>query len=146
MNKNDSDSFKSVIKESTTGDIAGRDLYKTSNTEKLLSNIEKKILKILYREYQDRGKNGFKIRNTHSELEIDDGFDLTCVNDSEYIKTEGDFYKMTPHGIRYMDNLTPIDLSQIMLPKEEGEREFIMRQQRQRFEQNRANFKKNSSR
>jgi hypothetical protein len=68
LNRKNSDNNKSVVQNSNVKYVAGRDIneIKLSNPNiKNLSNVEKKVLKLLYEEYNKSGTNGKKIFNVY---------------------------------------------------------------------------------
>lgn len=151
LNRKNSDNSKNVLNNSNAGDMAGRDLYKTellfSQSGISASKLEKKLLKLLYLEYEKNGvNNGKKVPHAYKELDIKYGSDISTLNDSKLIKIENDFFKMTSDGIRYIENLKTEDINDIVLPSEKKEWDELMRQEEVRIEENRRNSWKNSAR
>jgi len=81
------------------------------NEQKNISDFEKKILKKLYEKYRKSDKL-FKLKtaDAYSEFNISDGRYVGILNDSKYIKLEGDDLLLTDEGIRYMDTRTDYSL------------------------------------
>ncbi len=147
MNGNRSEKVQTVVKNSNVNKVIGRDENNfLGGSNFFASNLEKKILKLLHIEYSKNGNNRKKILHTHEALEIKDGFDMSTINDSKLVKTEGVFYRMTSDGIRYMDSLSPQELNMIVLPSEQKEKDILMARQRQIMQEKRANGYRNSAR
>lgn len=145
LNRNNSSEVKQKIVDSQTGNIVGRDLNINNQTTGIkLSNIEKQVLKLLYLEYKSGKSTRLKILDVHTELEIKDGQYVGMLNNSRYIKTDTEDYILNDDGIRYMDNLSQIEIKNILLPREQRARDEIMEQQRLRSEERRKNHTRNS--
>ena len=130
LNRNNSLNNKPKILNSTTGHIAGRDINIIPTTTDELSDLEKKVLKILNREYKSRGYPRCEIISVHTELEIPNGYYIGMLNDSPYLRIEGEFYVMENKGIRYMNNLTESAIDEIVLPSEQKIQDQRFAQQR----------------
>jgi hypothetical protein len=77
------------------------------NGQENISDLEKRILKKLYEEYKKIGKLfKWKISDACAELNISNGDYVGVLNNSKYIKLEGDDLLITDEGIRHMDTKT----------------------------------------
>ena len=71
----------------------------------MVSQLEKRVLDKLYKEYQNTGKLfRWKTTDAFNELGIRDGAFIGTLNDSKYIKIENEHFVITSEGIRYMEN------------------------------------------
>lgn len=145
LNRTDSPSYKQNIKKSeVNGDIVARDKVVNTNTSAIkLSNNEKRLLKLLYLLHKDNINPRIKITEAHNELQIKDGTFVGDLNESKAVSIQGEFYVITTDGLRYIENLSLEDLSRIVLPKDQRERDLIVQKQLEMFRKNRMN--KNNS-
>lgn len=79
------------------------------NQDTSTSNLEKRVLQILYSEYKRTGqRNKRKATEIFKELGIKDGQDVSTLNDSKFMSIELDgthqCFVITSEGVRYMDN------------------------------------------
>lgn len=74
----------------------------------LISDLEKKIMLHLYEVY-DRTKSNprWKILDAYRDLGIKEGNYVGILNNSKYIKTDGEYFQLTDEGIRLMDTEKP---------------------------------------
>ncbi len=75
-----------------------------------ISNLEKRVLYKLYKDYQETGKRTKSpTANLFNELGIKEGMDVSTLNDSKVVKLvvegTGDCFEITEVGIRLMDNI-----------------------------------------
>lgn len=130
---------KTTVKDSDIGgDVIGRDKNEFNNTTThSISNLEKKVLKVLYLQHQrDQSVPRRLFREICEILEIKDGTWVAPLNDSKYLKIDGEFVVMNADGLRYMDNLDPSELNKIVLPEEQRKWDEAIEQQNKRFEEN----------
>lgn len=131
-----------VSKSEVHGSVVGGDVNFTSTENSILSRQEKMVLKILDRQYKVTNYPRYPISETHFELGIANGQYVGTLNDSEFLRIDGENYVMTNKGIRYMDNLSEAELNKILLPAEEKElerriKEALIRIENRRAQQNR---------
>ncbi len=74
----------------------------------LISDLEKKIMLHLYEVY-DRIKSNprWKILDAYRDLGIKEDNYVGMLNNSKYIKTDGEYFQLTDEGIRLMDTEKP---------------------------------------
>ncbi len=140
-------SWKTKAEEKASSDVKNPTINKINytNTGNSISNLELKVLKILYIKYKNREYPRNNIIKTYKELDIIDGTYVGTLNDSKYIKINGEDFLITSDGIRHMDSLTKEQLNAIVLPEEQKERGKIIEKQKEMFEKNAKNSYKNSS-
>lgn len=120
LNRRSSPSNKASLK-SSAGNIvhqAGRDLNIGVGHSEDVSDLERKILQKLYREYRSTSKLlRWNVTEAYKELGVAEGSYVGVLNDSRYVKLDGSDFILTTDGIRYMDsrfsqNRPKIDLVQ----------------------------------
>lgn len=75
------------------------------DSSNMISKLEQKIMEKLYKEYKTSAKlYCWKITEAYKDLGVSDGDYVGMLNDSKYIIVEGDCFKLTTAGIRYMDS------------------------------------------
>lgn len=84
---------------------AGGDINYGAQQVEDISDIERRVLIGLYRQYREGGRRPVRwnARNTHQELGIVDGTYVGMLQNSRYVILDGEHYVITDDGIRYMD-------------------------------------------
>lgn len=107
LNRRSSPSNKASLK-SSAGNIvqqAGRDLNIGVGHSEDVSDLERKILQKLYREYKSTGRLlRWGVAEAYKELGIAEGSYVGVLNDSRYVRLDGSDLVLTNDGIRYMDS------------------------------------------
>ncbi len=133
LNRSNSPSNKASLK-SSTGNIvqqAGRDLNIGVGNNEFISNLEKRVMYRLYKKYLEENKLfQWKFTDACGTLGIADGSYVGTLNDSKYVKLDGEYLVLTSDGIRYMDsrfnqNRPRIDLDGSLAVIGSGDGNFI---------------------
>ena len=84
---------------------AGRDINYGAQQAEDISDIERRVLIGLYRQYREGGGRPVRwnARDAHQELGIVDGTYVGMLQNSRYVTLDGEQYAITDDGIRYMD-------------------------------------------
>lgn len=130
LNRSNSSEVKQKIQASQTGHVVAGDLNIHDNSKKNPSNLEKQLMKLIYREYKDGRFPRVELSKAHNELNIKSGQYVGVINNSDYITLDTNSYILTDDGIRYMDNRTDSELNQIVLSDEQKRWDDIMEIQR----------------
>lgn len=98
-NKNRESMTMQIFSNSQIENVAGRDFNFFSEVKLNPSNLEKKVLKILYKKYSV-GQNPYsKIVDIFKELEISGGTPVSLLNSSKYLEIKGESICMKDDGI-----------------------------------------------
>lgn len=100
---------KNKLINSTVGTIQQADQINNSirnfvGSDEHISDLEIKILRKLYAKYKEGQYPRLDLRKLHSELGITDGSYVGPLNDSRFLKIEGNDYVIKDAGIRFMDS------------------------------------------
>lgn len=84
---------------------AARDINYGAQQAEDISDIERRVLTGLYKQYRQGGGRPVRwnARDAHQELNITDGTYVGMLQNSRYITLDGEHYMITDDGIRYMD-------------------------------------------
>lgn len=101
---------RAEVNNSTVGSIQqaqniNNDMRSFAGSEVHVSDLEIKILKELYSTYRESKKYPrLPLREIHKKLGISEGDYVGTVNDSKFLKIDGNDYVITEAGIRFMDS------------------------------------------
>ena len=100
----------SEVNNSSVGNIQqaqhiSNDMRSFTGSESYISDIELRILKELYLSFRETKKYPhLPLGEVHEKLNISDGDYIGTVNNSEFIKIDGNDYVIKESGIRFMDS------------------------------------------
>lgn len=101
---------KASIHHSTVGSIQqanniSNEIRNFVGSEDYISDLEIKILRELYLALKETGRYPrLDLRSMHTKLGVKDGDYIGTVNDSKFLKIDGNDYVITEAGIRFMDS------------------------------------------
>lgn len=109
LNRQNSPSNKSSFKNSSANFVpqAGHDVnVNVGPGTDFISDLEKKILQKLYKHYRSTKQLlRWPCTEAYKEFGITDGCYVGPLNDSKYLKLEGEYLILTNEGIRFMDTI-----------------------------------------
>jgi hypothetical protein len=127
--KENSPNHKANIKSASIGnDVVVGDQYNFLAKEYPVSDLEKKILKVLYNFHKNNSGASAKIKivDVYKQLEIENGQWVGVLNDSHYLSVDGEYFSLTTDGLRYMDSMSDVERNEILLPVEKREEEKMV--------------------
>ena len=103
--KNRAELSHSIVGSIQQASSINNDIRNFIGSEDHISDLEIRILRELYSMFKEtRRYPRIDLRALHEKLGISDGDYIGIVNDSKFLKIEGDDYVITEAGIRFMDS------------------------------------------
>lgn len=102
--------YRAEVTNSTVGNIQqaqsiNNDMRSFAGSEEHVSDLELKILKELYLAFKETKKYPrLSLKDVHEKLGVSEGDYIGPVNDSKFLKIDGNNYVITEAGIRFMDS------------------------------------------